>query len=92
MSPIVRRIVKSKSKDYFHKSKGISFITIRDEFKKHISPFVDDIASYGTHIIKSGTASISARRKINEELLDNHAGWKCASTKRRYIKYTAEDL
>ena len=30
--------------------------TLREEFRKYVKPFVDDITSYGTHSIKSGAA------------------------------------
>ena len=39
-SPVLRRIVRTKNGAYFHKSLGISYSTIRDEFKKYVSPFV----------------------------------------------------
>ncbi|CAH3035005.1 unnamed protein product [Porites lobata] len=85
--PLVRRIVKAKSKEYFHCSLGVSVSTFREEFKKHIRPFVSDISKYGTHSMKSGAASNPACRKIAGDLLDIHAGWRCESTKHRYIKH-----
>ncbi|CAH3115652.1 unnamed protein product [Porites lobata] len=85
--PLVRRIVKAKSKEYFHCSLGVSVSTLREEFKKHIRPFVSDISKYGTHSMKSGAASNPACRKIAGDLLDIHAGWRCESTKHRYIKH-----
>ena len=39
--PLVRRIVRSKSKEYFHVSKGVSYTTLREEFRKYVKPFVD---------------------------------------------------
>ena len=90
-SPLVRRIVKSKSKEHFHVSKGVSYTTLREEFRKNVKPFVDDIAWYGTHSIKSGAASNPAYGNISADLLDMHAGWKCASSKNRYIKLTVND-
>ena len=56
-----------------------------------VKPFVDDIASYGTHSIKSGAASNTACRSISANLLDMHAGWKCPTSKDRYIKHTVND-
>ena len=85
---INRRIVKFKSGDHFHESIGISYTTILDEFKKLISPFVDDVSIFGTHSIKSGAASNPACRTINYK----HAGWKCPKTKKRYIKHVPKDL
>ena len=85
--PLVRRIVKVRSKEYFHSSLGVSVSTLREEFKKHIKPFVRDISKYDTHSIKSGAASNPACRKIAGDLLDIHAGWRCESTKHRYIKH-----
>ena len=90
-SPLVRRIVKSKSKEYFHVSKGISYTTLREEFRKYVKPFVNDIAKYGTHSIKSGAASNPACKNISADLLDMHAGWKCATSKHRYIKRSVND-
>ena len=83
--PVIRRIVKSRSREYFHSSKGISYSTIREEFKKHIRPFVDDISCLSTHSIKAGAASNSGCRKISGDLLDKHAGWKCAASIREDI-------
>ena len=85
--PLIRRIVKAKSKEHFHSSLGVSVSTLREEFKKHIKPFVSDIFKYGTHSMKSGAASNPACRKIAGDLLDIHAGWRCESTKHRYIKH-----
>ena len=81
--PLVGRIVKSKIKEYFHATKGVSYTTLREELRKYVKPFVDDIASYGTHSIKSGAASNPACRSISADLLNMHAGWKCAISKNR---------
>ena len=45
-SPLVRRIVETKSRECFHASRGVSYSTLRDEFKKFVKPFVGDIALY----------------------------------------------
>ena len=45
-SPVLRRIVPTGNGAYFHKSLGISYSTIRDEFKKYISPFVNNPGDY----------------------------------------------
>ena len=45
-SPLVRRIVKTKFRECFHASRGVSYSTLRDEFKKFVKPFVGDIALY----------------------------------------------
>ena len=90
-SPLVRQIVKTKSRECFHASRGVSYSTLRDEFKKFVKPFVGDIALYGTHSIKSGAASNPACRSVSADLLDMHAGWKCATSKNRYIKHTVSD-
>ena len=37
--------------------------------------------------MKSGAASNPACRKIAGDFLDIHAGWRCESTKHRYIKH-----
>ena len=76
-----------RSKEYFHSSLDVSVSTLREEFKKHIKPFVSDISKYGIHSIMSGAASNPACRKIAGDLLDIHAGWRCESTKHRYIKH-----
>ena len=91
-SLLVRPIVKSKSKEYFHATKHVSYTTLRERnLGNTLSHFVDDIASYGTHRIKSGAASNPACKSISADLLDEHAGWKCAIPKNRYIKHTVND-
>jgi integrase len=78
-APLIRRIIKTKHVEKFHESKGVSYSTIRDEFKKFLTPLVENINEFGLHSIKSGAASNPGCRSINAELLDKHAGWKCAS-------------
>ena len=43
---------------------GSVVTTLREEFKKHIEPFVSDISFYGTHSMKCGTASNRTCRRI----------------------------
>ena len=86
--PLVRRIVRSKSGEYFHASMGVSISTLREEFKKYIQPFVDDVSKYGTHSVRSSAASNHACERIPGDLLDMHAGWKRPSSKNRYVKHT----
>ena len=38
-------------------------------------------------LFQSGTASNPACRKIAGDLLDILAGWRCESTKHRYVKH-----
>ena len=78
-------------KEYFHVSKGVSYTILREEFRKYVKPFVDDIATYCTHSIKSGAASNPACRNVSADMLDMHAGWKCANSKNRYNKHTVND-
>ena len=85
--PALRLVLLAKSKEYFHSSLGVSVSTLREEFKKHIKPFVSDISKYDTHSMKSGAASNPACRKTAGDLLDIHAGWRCESTNHRYIKH-----
>ena len=77
--PLVRRIMKAKSKENFHSSSGVSMTPVRVEFKNHIKPLVREVSKYGTHSMKSGAASNPACRNIAGVLLDIHAGWRCES-------------
>ena len=76
----------------FHPHLGISYTTARDNSKRHVALFVEDIKRYGTHCIKSGTASNIGCRELNGDLIDKHAGWRNAKSKQRYIEYKTEDL
>ena len=75
-SPVLRRIVPTKNDAYFHTSLGISYSTIRDEFKKYISPFVNDPGDYCLHSLKSGGVFNDGYKPSDPELKDRHAGWK----------------
>ncbi|KAK3730968.1 hypothetical protein QZH41_019579, partial [Actinostola sp. cb2023] len=55
--PLIRRIVKSKFKEHFHASLGISSSRMREEFKSHVKPFVVNLKDFSMHSIKSGAAS-----------------------------------
>ena len=91
-SPVLRRIVRTKNGAYFHKSLGISYSTVRDEFKKYISPFVNDPGDYYLHSLKSGGASNDGYKLSDPELKNNHAGWKNPCTKRRYTKRSHAEM
>ena len=71
-SPFVRRIVKSKSKERFHESRGVSYTTIKDGFKKLLKPFFEDINCFGLRSIKSGAASNPDCRSVSNDLIDKH--------------------
>ena len=90
--PVLRRIVQKKERKRFHHSHGISYSTLRQEFREHLGPFVVDIKKFGLHSIKSGGASNPALRRVDSELLDRHVGWKSSKTKHRYVKYRANDI
>ena len=83
---VLGRIVSTKKGSYFHKSLGISYTTIRDEFRKYFSPYVENIDDYCLHSLKSGGASYDGYKVIDPELKDKYAGWKNPSSKGRYIK------
>ena len=88
----LRRIVQKKERKQFHHSHGISYSTLRQEFREHLGPFAVDIKKFGLHSIKSGGASNPALRRVDSELLDRHVGWKSSKTKHRYVKYRANDI
>ena len=52
-----RRLVKAKSCEYFYSSKVVSVTTLRDEYRRHIAPFVDEFSKFGMHSNKFGAAT-----------------------------------
>ena len=74
--PVIRRIVRNRYGSYFHKSLGVSCSTVRDEFKKYLSPFVENVDDFCLHSLKSGGASNEGYKLSDPELKDRHAGWK----------------
>ena len=84
-----RRLVKAKSCEYFYSSKVVPVTTLRDEYKRHIAPFVDEFSKFGMHSNKSGAATklqAYSRRPIGYT-----RGEKKPSSKSRYIKHTDDD-
>ena len=73
--------MKSKAGECFHASRGVSVSTLRQEFKRFVEPFVDDIFKYSMHSMRSGAASNTACRRIPGDLLDMHTGRRCPSSK-----------
>ena len=98
--PLVRRIVESKSTEYFHPCKSVSYSTIYVtmricgiySFKKFLGQFVSNVDDFGLHSIKSGAASNPGCRLLNDNIIDRHAGWGHPASKNRYVQYTANDL
>ena len=90
--PVLRRSVQNKDGKVFYHKLGISYTTLKQEFMKHLSPFIDDVKKFGLHSIKSGGASNPALRNVNGVLLDRHVGWKNSKSKRRYVQFRTEDL
>ena len=87
--PVVRRIVSTKKGAHFHKSLGITYATIREEFRKYVSPFVDDYCLHSLSQVAPRTWAISS---VIPELKDKHAGWKNPCTKRRYTKHSQAEM
>ena len=52
----------------------ISYSTIRDEFKKYISPFINDPGDFCLHSLKSGGASNDGYKLSDPELQDTQDG------------------
>lgn len=74
-------------------SLGISFSTIRDDFRKFLAPFLKDVNSHCLHSLKSGGASNEDYKQTDPELKDRHAGWKNPTTKgQRYMKRSSHEL
>ena len=71
---------------------GISYTTIRDEFRKYLSPFVENVDDYCLHSLKSGGASNDGYKVIDLEVKDRHAGWKNPCSKRRYIERSQAEM
>ena len=72
--PVIRKIVNKKKNKEFHRSKGISYSALMQEFRMHLSPFADDISKFGLHSMKSGGASNPGLPNVDGDLLDRHAG------------------
>ena len=87
--PLVRLIIKSKSREYSHASTGVFISTLIEEFKKYIEPFVDhDVSKYSTHGMRSGAASNPAYRRIAVDLsFIGYACWVEMSSLEEQIHY-----
>ena len=88
---MVRRIVESEYAEKSHDRKGVSYSTIKIQFRKQLTPFVGNVNEFDLHSIKSGAASNQNCRTL-DDILDRHAGWRNSASKNRYIKYSTNDL
>ena len=67
--PVIKRMInKKKSNSEFHRSKGISYSTLRQEFRMHLSPFFDDLSKFGLYSIKFGGASNPGLRNVDRSI------------------------
>ena len=67
---LIRRILKSKSKEYFHAALGISPSSTLKEFESHIEPFVENLEKFSKHSLKSGAASNPGCRLLDGGMAD----------------------
>ena len=74
--PVIGRIINKKKSKEFHNLKSIYYSTLRQEFRMHLSPFVDDISKFGLYSIEAGGASNPGLRNVDRYLLDRHAEWR----------------
>lgn len=63
----------------------------REEFRKYVKLFVNDIVKYGMYSIKFGVVLNFVCKNIFVDLLDMYVGWKCVILKYRYIKCFVND-
>ena len=63
-------------------------LCLRKESGSLLSP--SSISKFSMHSMRSGAASNPACRRIPGDILDMHAGWRCPSSKNRYIKHTVK--
>ena len=68
----VRRIVCTRNGSCFHKSLGVSYSTIRDDFRKYILPFMSSVDVY----IALNQVVPPLTKLSDAELKDKHAGWE----------------
>ena len=62
--PVLRRIVQKKDRKQFYHCHGVSYSTLRQEFRELLGPFVVDIKKFGLHGMKSSGASNLALRGV----------------------------
>ena len=69
----VRRIVRTRNGSCFHKSLGVCYSTIRDDFiRSIILPFVSNVDVY----IALNQVVPPLTKLSDAELKDKHAGWE----------------
>lgn len=72
--------------------KAMSYSNFRDEFKRVISPYVEDINKYCLHSLRSGGASCAANNGVKDRMFKRHGRWLSDSAKDGYVKDKLQDL
>ena len=89
---VVRRIKLCKNVKTFHESRGISYTTAKELIKKGLGVFYDDLSKLGTHSLRSGGASDPGCVQLSDFALQRHGGWKCTTSKNKYIHPSKSQL
>ena len=74
------------------RSEGVSYSTIRDEFRKYLGQVVPNTRIFGLHSLKSAAVPNPGCRLLNTYMLDRPAGRNNPASKNRYIEYSVNDL
>ena len=73
---IIRNSDRSTSGyDGGRRSEGVSYSTIRDEFRKYLGQVEPNTKIFGLHSLKSAAVSNPGCPLLNSDMLDRPAGW-----------------
>ena len=71
----------SSGYDSGRRSEGISYSTIRDEFRKYLGQVEPNTKFFGLHSLKSAAVSNPGCRLLYSDMLDRPAGWNNPASK-----------
>ena len=84
--PLIFHIFKTKSGHKISKTKGISYPRIREIFKNYISQITTTLEKFGSHILRSDSASAAANNDISDRPISKQGCWSSEKTRNGYIK------
>ena len=86
---LISRLSKTR---FGHKAIGhkpLSYSTVRDSFKEHLSIILQDdsvVSTLGLHSLRSGGASAAASHGVSDRLIGKHGRWSSETSRDGYIK------
>ena len=87
---LFRQIIKTKRGEKLRDAGGLSYTTLRENFKDKLIQLGFDAQQYGLHSLRAGGATAATNAEIPDRLFKRHGRWRSENAKDGYVADSLE--